>query len=102
VIYTKPALDAIADQSLAAIRDGRDEYDPEAVRVAGDIAAVLAEQFPGDRVTAGRAIICAVQMAAALGDQLREQGAESGSVVDALTDILALAAEQIVREAGTP
>ena len=100
--YTKPALDAIADQSLAAIREHRGEYDPDALRVAGEIAAVLAEQFPDDRVTAGRAIICAVQIAASLGDQLRSDGAEPGEIADTLTDILALAAEQVVREAGTP
>jgi hypothetical protein len=98
--YTKPALDAIADQSLAAIREHRGEYDPESLRVAGDIAAVLAEQFPDDRVTAGRAIICAVQIAASLGDQLKGDGTDPGTVVDLLTDVLALAAEQVVREAG--
>jgi hypothetical protein len=100
--YTKPALDAITDQSLAEIREGRGEYDPEALRLAGDMAAVLAEQFPHDRVTAGRAVICATQMAATLGDQLRARGAEPGAIVSTLTDILALAAEQVVREAGAP
>ena len=67
----KVALDAMTDQSLAQTRGSRADAHPSLLHLSSEAAAILAEQFPADLETAAN-----------------------------LTDILALAAEQVVREAG--
>jgi hypothetical protein len=105
----KVALDAMTDQSIAEIRgerrkiaeDGADKVTVALLDVSARVAAVLAEQFPASRETAARAVICAVQCAAKVGDTLRELDL-GVDPLDAVTDVLAYAAEQVIREGGTP
>ena len=100
--YAKPALDAMTDQSLAAVRAKRDKSPDELVRLAGQVAGILAEQFPDGLVTAGRAVMSAVQMAATVGalvGALAGEAEPDEAVLDLVMDVLALAAEQVVREA---
>jgi hypothetical protein len=91
------ALDAMLDQSFARIREERPLAPPELLDLGAQAAAVITEQFPGEEVTAGRVVMAVVQIVAGFGDQFDEQVTEA---LDAVTDILALAAEQVVREAG--
>lgn len=106
--YAKPTLDAMTDQSIAEVRgerqkiaeDGGDELTMTLLAASGNVAATLAEQFPDHRETAARAVIAAVQYAATLGDILRKM--PDIDPLAAVLDILAYAAEQVVREAGTP
>lgn len=93
----KPALDAITDQSFAAIRDHRGCAPEDVLRLSEEAAAVLAEQFPGQHETAGRVAMSIVQMLEGWAAQL---GGEDAEVIAPLTDVLALAAEQVVREAA--
>jgi butyrate kinase len=94
----KPALDAITDQALAVLRDGRgDVADDLLDEVAADLAAILAVQFPHDREIAGRVVMGVtlfltgmVQKTAGRPDPER------------MCQLLALTAEQVVREAATP
>jgi hypothetical protein len=93
----KPALDAMLDQSFARVRDERAVATPDLLKLSSEAAAMIAEQFPGDRETAGRVVMSVVQLLAGFSDQFSE---ETADVLDSLTDIFALAAEQVVREAG--
>jgi hypothetical protein len=104
----KVALDAMTDQSIAEIRgerrkiaeDGAGRITAALLGVSARVAGVLAEQFPADRETAARAVISAVQCAAEIGDAIRELDLDVDPL-DAVMDVLAYAAEQVVREAGT-
>ena len=93
----KSALDAMTDQSLAFARDNRPNALPHLLRLGAEFAAMVTEQFPADRETAGRAVMCTAQMLGGLHEQLGEAGC---SMAGELADLLALAAEQVVREAG--
>lgn len=93
----KAALDAMTDQSFAEVREHRAGAPAISLRLAAEAAAVLAEQFPGQRETAGRVSMCIVQM---LEGWARQLGGEEAEAFGPFTDILALAAEQVVREAG--
>jgi hypothetical protein len=93
----KVTLDAMLDQSFARVKDERAIATPDLIDLGAQVAALLAEQFPGDEVTAGRAVMSVVQIVAGFADQFDE---ETGDALDGITDILALAAEQVVREAG--
>lgn len=95
--YGKPALDAMTDQSFARIREERAVAPPELASLGAQAAALIAEQFPASRETAGRAVMAVVHIIAGFADQFDE---ETGDALDGVTDILALAAEQVVREAG--
>ena len=95
----KVTLDAMLDQSFARIREERSIAPPELVDLGTQGAAILAEQFPGQQDTAGRVVMAVVQILAGLAHQMDEEAAD---VIDAATDILALAAEQIVREGRQP
>lgn len=95
----KAALDAMTDQSLAHARARRGAVDAELLEVAGKGTALLAEQFPGaQRETAGRAAMCLAHVVRAIGEDLRPDQRETTIVI---ADLLALVAEQTVREAVT-
>lgn len=99
----KTALDAMTDQALAYVRDRREDESsrPAALLdVAATMAAVIAEQFPADRVTAGRAVMCASQMMAGIVVRLQDMQAADDLIGPMVADIFAFAAEQVVREAG--
>ena len=93
----KVALDAMTDQSLAQTRGSRADAHPSLLHLSSEAAAILAEQFPADLETAGRVVMSVVQMLTGLEKQVSSSDAE---LIANLTDILALAAEQVVREAG--
>lgn len=93
---TKPGLNALLDQAFAVTADGREHEPPFAVADAAMIAATLAEQFRGDEIIAGRAFMSA---ALAAGRLVRRYEDFPGGL-DFVQAVLALAAEQLVREAG--
>jgi hypothetical protein len=93
----KVALDAMTDQSFAFARDHRSCAEPQTVRLGAGFAAIVAAQFPGQEETAGRVVMCTAQMLGGLQDQLGETGC---TLAGELADLLALAAEQVVREAA--
>jgi hypothetical protein len=93
----KAALDAMTDQSFAEAREHRACVPAISLRLAAEAAAILAEQFPGQQETAGRVSMCIVQMLEGWAGQL---GGEEADAFGSFTDILALAAEQVVRESG--
>lgn len=93
------AVTAAMDQLFAAARDSRQALtDPDAAalaRVAELFAADIAAQFPaGSRKTAGEAVMMAAQFTGAAF------AANPGMPMEVLMCIFALAAEQVVREAG--
>ena len=94
---SKPALEALTDQAFAATAEGRKDQDRATAADAGDLAALLAEQFRGDETTAGRAVMT---VAMQLGPLLAEYEQFPGGI-GLVPVVLALAAEQVVREAGT-
>jgi hypothetical protein len=93
----KPALDAMTDQSFAEIRDHRACAPAASLRLSEEAAALLAEQFPGQLETAGRVAMSIVQMLEGWARQIGEEA----EVIGPFTDVLALAAEQVAREAST-
>jgi hypothetical protein len=93
----KAALGAMLDQSFARIRDERADATPDLLELGSQAAALIAEQFPGDRETAGRVVMSVVLILGGFSDSFDEPFAD---VIDGITDVLALAAEQVVREAG--
>lgn len=95
-MLTKPALDAMTDQAFAATAKHRPVHDPLTLERASRAATLLAEQFSGHEAVAGRAVMCAAQMLTELVPDY--EGTPGGDMVPTL--ILALAAEQLVREAG--
>jgi hypothetical protein len=95
----KAALDAMTDQSLAFARDHRSCAEPGALRLGAEFAAIVAAQFPGQQEIAGRVVMCTAQMLGGLQDQIGKTGC---TLAGELADLLALAAEQVIREAGTP
>jgi len=90
----KAALDALTDQSFAAIREQRREADPDLVRLAADFAGMIAEQFAGSEALAARVLMASVQLMAALAERL-----DNPDEVHVTADIMALAAEQLSRAA---
>jgi hypothetical protein len=93
----KVTLDAILDQSLAQVRDQRAEAGPHTLKLAAETASIIAEQFPGDQqALAGRVTMCVAQLLDAAAQQLDGDAHEA---LCGLSDIIALAAEQVVREA---
>jgi hypothetical protein len=93
----KVTLDAMLDQSFACVKDERAIATPDLIDLGTQVAALIAEQFPGEGKTAGRVVMSVVQIVAGFADQFDE---ETKDALDGITDILALAAEQVVREAG--
>jgi hypothetical protein len=94
----KVALDWGTDQSLAHVRDQRAEAGPHALKLAGEVAAIIAEQFPGgQQALAGRVAMCVAQVLDTAASQL---GGGAHEAVHSMSDIIALAAEQVVREAA--
>lgn len=93
----KCAYNALTDQSIAEIRAHRHEADPDLLRLAGDLAAILAEQFPADRAVAGRVVMAVAQIVDSLAARL-----DNADAVHLATDLMAFAAEQLVREGGGP
>jgi hypothetical protein len=93
----KAAFDALTDQPLAERGEqlACRHQDPDLCRLAADFAAMTAEQFPGDERLAARVLMAACQLLTALSERL-EESAE----VSVMTDIMALAAEQLSREGG--
>jgi hypothetical protein len=91
------ALEAGTDQALAIARDNRDAEGAEEITPLADwMAGLLAEQFPDSRAFAGRVLMVAAQLTAAAA-------AEAPEIDTAVVGTaLAFAAEQVVREAGTP
>jgi hypothetical protein len=93
-LYGKPALDAMTDQSFAAARDQRACAPPVVLQRSGEAVAILAEMFPGQEETAARVTMCIAQML--------EGSGLAAFVIGPYIDVLALAAEQLAREAGEP
>ena len=93
----KTALDAMTDASFASARDERASTPRHLLFLSGEAAAILAEQFPGQEQTAARAVMCVVQMLAGAADQVSEDEAQ---ILASWMTLLALAAEQVTREAG--
>lgn len=96
----KPALDAMTDQSLAFARENRADADPDALRLSAEVAAQIAEQFPGQGHVTGRVLMCVAQMHHGLHDQGGPETEAEAAMLGQLADVFALAAEQVVREAG--
>ena len=97
-IAEKAALDAMTDQSLAFARDHRPEADAESLRMGAESAAMIAAQFPGQGAIAGRVVMCVAQQVTGVRAQFDD--GECKDLLGQLADVLALAAEQLVREAG--
>jgi hypothetical protein len=94
-------LDAMTDEAFRAAAGWRASGRPEseaARPLAAELAALIAEQFGRDRETAARAVMVVSQMLGTLLDRAEDGGAVEPSAV--VTAALALAAEQVVREAG--
>jgi hypothetical protein len=99
----KTALDAMTDQALAHVRDCRDSAAfPALLAIAATVASVITEQFRDDPATAGRAVMCASQMMAGIVVRLQDMQAADDLIGPMVADIFAYAAEQVVREAGSP
>lgn len=96
-MLTKPALEALTDQAFAATADARKVQPPFAIADASLIAAKIAEQFRGDEAVAARAVM-AVSMLCAGGLLARYEDFPGG--LGLVPSVLALAAEQVTREAG--
>ena len=99
----KTALDAMTDQALAHVRDHRDDATAapaSLLAIADEVAAVLAAQFPGGQLIAGRAVMCASQMLAGIVVRLQDAQAPDCQIGPLVANIFAFAAEQVVREAG--
>ncbi|HEX3957752.1 MAG TPA: hypothetical protein VHZ03_14135 [Trebonia sp.] len=94
---TKPALDALTDQAFAATADTRRGQPAFAIADAGHIAAKLAEQFQGDEDIAARAVMAVVLL---LGGGLLARYDDFPGGLGHVPTGLALAAEQVAREAG--
>jgi hypothetical protein len=95
---TRPALEALTDQAFAATADMRSGQPECAADDARQAAVALAEQFRGHEATAARAVM-AVSMN--LGWLLRRYSDFPGGL-ELVPSVLALAAEQVAREAGAP
>ena len=90
------------DEAFRAAAGWRASGRPEseaALLVAAELAALITEQFGRDREVAARAVMAVSQMLGTLLDRAEDGGAAEASAV--VTAALALAAEQVVREAGT-
>jgi hypothetical protein len=99
----KVTLDAMTDQALAAAAKAAGAGDPlteHTLTASREVAAVLAEQFRGDEVLAGRAVMCASQMLAGLVVRFQGAQVDDASIGPLVANIFAFAAEQVVREAG--
>jgi hypothetical protein len=98
----KPSLDASTDQALAhlaAIR--RKSPDPQiraTLPVADDLAALLAEQFPGDEEKTGRILMTAASALTALLQEFRTRPIPERSITAALLNTLGFAAETLCRD----
>jgi hypothetical protein len=96
----KPGLDAGTDQAFAEARHCRRTMPAVQPLVAfsEQIAAALNTQFPGVDPLAWRALMAAVQSAAAIHAALEPMGVPvTGNIV---LNVLALTAEQLDRESG--
>ena len=99
-IPVKPGFDASTDQALAEARQCRRALTAvwPLVPFAEVIVAIFKAQFPGADPLAGRRLMSAVQSAAAMQMTLESMGVQvTASIV---LNVLALAAEQLDREAG--
>lgn len=99
----KPALDASTDQALAhlaAVRQTTADPQIEAtLPVADDLAALLAEQFPGDEEKAGRILMTAASALTALLEEFRTRPyLPERSITAALLNTLGFAAETLCRD----
>ena len=95
-MLTKPAMDALTDRAFAAARAGRQDQHPATIADAGELAEILAEHFRGDEATAGRAVMT---VATQLGYLLARYEQFPGGI-ELVPVVVALAAEQVAREAG--
>jgi hypothetical protein len=99
---SKYELNAMTDEAFANAAGWRRSGRPDAVAAlqeSAEVAAILAEQFGRERETAARAVMVVSQMLGTLLDKAGDgHGIEPSSIV---TAVLAFAAEQVVREAGT-
>lgn len=98
-ISLKPGLDASTDQAFAEARGCRGTQAVQPlVAFADEIAAVLETQFPDADPVAWRALMSAVQSAAAVREVLEPIGVQvTGEIV---LNVLALAAERLDRQCG--
>lgn len=93
----KPALEALTDQAMAAAASFRPGIDAATLADAEELAVRLAGEFGGSEVTAGRAVLAVSQSLGAL--LATYEGFPGG--LRLVPVVLALAAEQVVREAGS-
>lgn len=90
------AMDAATDQAFAAAAESRRKQHSATLADAAEMAADIAEQFRGDEAAAGRAVMAvALQMGPLLA---RYEDFPGG--LRLVPVVRALAAEQVVREAG--
>jgi hypothetical protein len=89
------ALEASTDQAFAVARESRDAPGAaEFAESAGWLAGMIAEQFPGARVLAGRVLMAAAQFVATAAADAPDLDTA------AVATTMVFAAEQVVREAG--
>jgi uncharacterized protein YqgC (DUF456 family) len=91
-----PALQALTDQAFAAAADGRRHQHAVTIADAERFAAKLAVEFRGEEAAASRAVMAAAMV---LGTLLARYEQFPGGL-ELVPVVLALAAEQVAREAG--
>jgi hypothetical protein len=100
--HVKADLDAMTDASLAAAAEQRKVAEPltrAVLPVAANVAAVIAEQFGDHPLVAGRAAMaCSQMLGSIIADFEDELTRDEIAVI--VPRIFALAAEQVVWEAG--
>jgi hypothetical protein len=95
-MLTKPALEALTDQAFAVTADTRQAQAEVVITDAGRLAEIIGEHFRGNGAIAARVVMA---VAVALPRLLAEYGDWPGGL-ELVPSVLALAAEQVAREAA--
>lgn len=96
LMLSKSALDALTDQAFAATADMRGTQPRATLADAGELAEIMAGYFRGDETAGARA---AMVIAMQLGSLLARYEQFPGGI-ELVPAVVALAAEQVAREAG--
>lgn len=109
--YNQVGLVAETDQALARLAQYRrrppDGGAEAALLVSGDLAAVIAAEFGGDRAVAGRVLVSAAGKLAGLSKLLQAACWTGGDPAERnlpplLINVLGFAGEQLARDTGAP
>ena len=100
---TKAELDKLTDDAIVYLgrqRRTRDRAVRAQLRMARDLAGLLRTQFPDDAALAGRVAVSISQAQAQLIRAMRQDGLDERSTSSLTSNLLAVAGEQLVREAN--